>query len=188
MRKRKSLFILCCAVVAVASAAAWTCGEKSSGTCQDQTGGGLAKAEKNSSPPATLPACCIPAVKPTPAQVSASEKQLPACCAPKDQPVATVQVIAPADGAVMSGTVTLRAELNVPKEVGAAVLHFFVGEADLGPVCPGHPEKEWNTAGWTDKSYQVIARVYRWDREKEARGEELAASPPIQVVVDNSSE
>jgi len=99
---------------------------------------------------------------------------------------ASVTVTAPADGAVVSGTVTLRAELSVPKEIRAVVLHFFVGEADLGPVCPGHPEKEWNTMGWTDKSYQVIARVYRWDREKKAQGKELAASPPIQVVVDNS--
>jgi len=99
---------------------------------------------------------------------------------------ASVRVVSPAKGAVVSGKVTLRAELDLPKSAGPLVVHFFAGETDLGAACPGKPEKEWNTTGWTEKTYQVTARLYRWDRQKKAQGLQLAASQPVQVTVGNA--
>jgi len=93
-----------------------------------------------------------------------------------------IRLLTPTPDAEVGHKVLLKADVRLPDR-GPFVVHFFVDETDLGPACPGKPEKEWNTAGWTPKPYQVRARLYRWDRAAKARGEVVNESLPVQVVV-----
>ena len=128
----------------------------------------------------------------TPAQhrtcVAAGESVAPVAAAPMQRPVPPVddrgpiRLLTPTPDAEVGHKVLLKADVRLPDR-GPFVVHFFVDETDLGPACPGKPEKEWNTAGWTPKPYQVRARLYRWDRAAKARGEVVNESLPVQVVV-----
>jgi len=110
---------------------------------------------------------------------TAGQKERPAPPADDRGPI---RLLTPTPDAEVGHKVLLKADVRLPDR-GPFVVHFFVDETDLGPACPGKPEKEWNTAGWTPKPYQVRARLYRWDRAAKARGEVVNESLPVQVVV-----
>ncbi len=90
----------------------------------------------------------------------------------------TVRITNPADGATVSGTVTIQATAH--SDNGIASVEFFVDTTSIGSGTQGADgwSIAWNTTGFHDSAYQVVAVAV------DTRGQ--TASHSIHIVVDNT--
>jgi hypothetical protein len=80
--------------------------------------------------------------------------QLTSCGAPVDNPP-SVSITNPADGATVSGTVTVSASAS--DDNGVTQVEFFVDGASIGVDTTSPYQASWNTSGYSDGAHSVKA-------------------------------
>jgi hypothetical protein len=96
---------------------------------------------------------------------------------PPDVVAPTVSLTAPVAGATVSGTTTLTASAS--DDVGVSRVEFYVGTTPLGTVSAAPYMLTWNTTGYPNGGYTLMARAY------DAAGN-VGQSAQVQVTVSNA--
>jgi len=100
--------------------------------------------------------------------------------------LASARITQPAEGAVLKGIVTLKADLQrSDRHLIIGSMAFYAGEQKVAEVCPGAPQAKWDTRQVPDGPCALTVRLWDFDRKTRKAANLIHVSKPVRVTVRN---